>query len=359
MTLACGILVPQFISHRMPSSPSLSLQFEEAVGDPLGRADDDLFAQRILIADGLQPPAARRAILDRAHAGAGRRILEPLAEVAVEIHDAFFRLVARRLVGLGDVNRRAQVHLAVARVPRFLPRLPIGGDVGLQLLERAEPNRDEHGMAELGDRREGIGAVGGDADLRPRLLIGLRGQLDVVEAVILAFVRKAVFGPRPLQDFERLGKALAALAIGHAIGFVGPRETAAPDPENQPAMADLVDRRDLFGEAQRMAQRQYLDPGADLDPLGARRDRARQGQRGGAHRAFRRDVDLGQPHRIEPPALGRVDLLEGDPESVLLGHPGGPLKLVKHAELERHRLPPSCPRATPAGPGAHLAIAGA
>src|SRR5690349_14169743 len=57
-------------------------------------------------------------------------------------------------------------------------------------------------------------------------------------------------------------------------------------------------------------------------------------------------MDLSQPHRIEPPALGRVDLLEGDPESVLLGRPGGPLKLVKHAELERHHLPPSFPSAT-------------
>ena len=38
-------------------------------------------------------------------------------------------------------------------------------------------------------------------------------------------------------------------------------------------------------------------------------------------RALRRDMDLGQPHRIEAPALGRVDLLEGDREGLLLGHP--------------------------------------
>src|SRR6266849_4500364 len=216
-------------------------------------------------------------------------------------------------------------------------------------------------MAELGDRREGVGAVGRDADLRPGLLIGFRRQLDVVEAVILAFVRKAVPGPRLLQDFERLGKALAALAIGHAIGLVGARKSAPPDPEDEPAMADLIDRRGLFGEPQRVAQRQDLNRGADLHALGACGDRAGQGQRGGAHRAFRRDMDLGQPHRIETPALGGIDLLEGDRKRVLVGHPGGALKLVEHAELERHNLPPSSPctlgRSRPARCYAHAVSA--
>src|SRR5205807_2063914 len=83
--------------------------------------------------------------------------------------------------------------------------LAIGGDVGLQLLERAQPNRDEHTMTELADLGEGIGAVGGNADLRPGLLIGFWGQLDVVEAVIFALVGKRRLGPRLLQDVERSG----------------------------------------------------------------------------------------------------------------------------------------------------------
>src|SRR5229473_2310040 len=56
-------------------------------------------------------------------------------------------------------------------------------------------------------------------------------------------------------------------------------------------------------------------------------------------------MDLGQPHRIETPALGSIDLFEGDRERILVGHPGGALKLVEHAELERHHLPPSSPPA--------------
>ena len=48
------------------------------------------------------------------------------------------------------------------------------------------------------------------------------------------------------------------------------------------------------------------------------------------------DMDFGQPHRVEPPALGGIDLLEGGGERLLVGRAGGPLKLVEHAELERH-----------------------
>src|SRR5207247_10887933 len=96
---------------------------------------------------------------DRPPPRAARRILQPLAEIAVEVPDAFFRLIARGLVGCGNVNRGPQEHLALAGMARFPPGLAIGGDVGLQLLERAQPNRDEHTMTELADLGEGIGAV--------------------------------------------------------------------------------------------------------------------------------------------------------------------------------------------------------
>src|SRR5204863_5151579 len=141
--------------------------------------------------------------------------------------------------------------------------------------ERPEPYRDKDRMPELCDSRERVGAVGGDADLRPRLLIGPRRSLHILETVILALVGKRLLGPGPLQDFERLGEALAALAIGHAIGFVSAREAAAPDPEDEPATADLVERRDFLGQPQRVTQRQYLHRGADLHALCARVDRAR------------------------------------------------------------------------------------
>ena len=48
-----------------------------------------------------------------------------------------------------------------------------------------------------------------------------------------------------------------------------------------------------------------------------------------------RKVQLGQPHGVEPPALGRIDLLEGLPKSLRRACTGRVLKLVEHAEFHR------------------------
>jgi hypothetical protein len=173
------------------------LQTHQAVGDPLGRADDQLFAQRLFVGDGLQPPAARRPHVALLHPGASCRILEPLAEIAVEIHDAFLRLLARRLVGVGDIDRSAQEDLALAGMARLLPGLAIRRDIRFQLFERALAHRDQHAMPEFGDAREGIGAVGGDADVRPRFLIGFWRHLDVFEAIVFAVIGERRLGPGP------------------------------------------------------------------------------------------------------------------------------------------------------------------
>jgi hypothetical protein len=75
-------------------------------------------------------------------------------------------------------------------------------------------------------------------------------------------------------------------------------------------MADLVDRCRLFREPQRVAERQYLNASPDLHVFRAGGDRAGESERRGAHRALRVDVDFRQPHRVEPPALGGIDLFE-------------------------------------------------
>ena len=44
-------------------------------------------------------------------------------------------------------------------------------------------------------------------------------------------------------------------------------------------------------------------------------------------------MQLGQPHRVEAPALGRIDLLERLGEGVPFAAAGQGRKLVKHAEF--------------------------
>src|SRR5580704_8333878 len=103
-----------------PVEAELLLQPHQPVGDPLRRADDYLVAQRLIIGDGLQPTSAGGAVFDRPNPGAGRRILEPLAEIPIEKHDAVFGLVAGLLLALGDINRRPQKHLALTWMSSLL-----------------------------------------------------------------------------------------------------------------------------------------------------------------------------------------------------------------------------------------------
>src|SRR6266849_2664621 len=157
--------------------------------------------------------------------------------------------------------------------------------------------------------------------------------------MVFAFMGKPRLRPPLLDDVQRLGKAVFALGIGDAVGLVGTLQPAAPDTEDQPAPAELVDRRGLLGDAQRMAQRQYLHRDADLDALGAGGDRAGDRHRRRQHRARRIDVQLGQPHDVEPIALGGVDLLEGLLEGLALALPGDHRKLVEHAKFHRSPFP--------------------
>ena len=57
-----------------------------------------------------------------------------------------------------------------------------------------------------------------------------------------------------------------------------------------------------------MAERQNLHAGPDLDAPRPRRNRGGHGERRAQHRAAGLLVNLGQPDRIEPPPVGRLDL---------------------------------------------------
>jgi hypothetical protein len=44
-----------------------------------------------------------------------------------------------------------------------------------------------------------------------------------------------------------------AFGVRDAVGLIGARKPTAADPENQPAMADLIDGGGFFGNPQRVA----------------------------------------------------------------------------------------------------------
>jgi hypothetical protein len=96
-----------------------------------------------------------------------------------------------------------------------------------------------------------------------------------------------------------------ALGVGHPVDVVRPHDAAAPDAELEAALADVIDRRDLFGDAQGMVQGQDLHGGPHAEPARAAGDRARDLERGGDDRAHRREVDLPEPQAIDPHASAR------------------------------------------------------
>ena len=169
-----------------------------------------------------------------------------------------------------------------------------------------------------------------------RLAVRLWHDADIFVIVVFAGKREPFLGPGALDDFEHFGKPFGALAIGNAVGLIGAREAAAADAEEQPATADVIDRGAVFGQAQRLAQRQNLDAGTDLDVFGAGGDCARDRHWYRTDRPLGRHMNLRQPDGVETPTFGGVDLLESGREGLGLALPGAPLKFVEHAEFETH-----------------------
>src|SRR6516164_6255362 len=307
------------------------------VGDNFRGADDRAAATCLLPGEVLQPLGALDPPRGVKDAGAVGRFFEPRTQIAVEIHQALLGVGKRLFEGVSDIHRSAQIDLALARVAGGLPGLAVGVQIRQDLVEGAAPRPDKDRITLLGGSNKRILAIGCDADRRMRLAVGLWHDADVFVIVVFSGEREPFLGPGSLDDFEHFGKAFRALAIGNAVGFVRARKAAAADPENQPAMADMIDGGAVFGQPQRLAQWQNLDAGTDLDVLGTGGDRARDRHRDRTDRPFGRHVDLGQPDSVETPALGGINLIKGGGERLSLGLARTPLKLVEHAKFETHR----------------------
>ncbi len=126
----------------------------------------------------------------------------------------------------------------------------------------------------------------------------------------LAVERERLLGPGALEDFQHLGETFPAFGVGNAVSLIGAGKSAAPDAEDQPAVAYMINRGGFLGDAQRMAQRQDLDRDADLHAPRPHRDGTCDVQGRGQNRAFGRIVQFRQPHDIETCGLGFVHLSE-------------------------------------------------
>ena len=122
----------------------------------------------------------------------------------------------------------------------------------------------------------------------------------------------------PGLEHDRLGLLEARLRLGVveavALVVVDVVGGAAAQPDDQPALADVVDQRELLGHADRMMQRHLRHREADLRALRCHRQRCREADR----------IDIG---------ADAVEMMFGEPDHVeaqLVGQPRLAQCLVDH-----------------------------
>src|SRR5690242_15428245 len=212
--------------------------------------------------------------------------------------------------------------------------LAIGRYAGTQFFERTEADGNEDGQAHGADRSIGVCARRCDAQRWIWLLQRPRDDCDILKPVKLPLEGEALLSPTALEDFEHFGEALAAFAVGYAIGLVGVGKAAAAHTENKASMADVIKCCDFLSQAQWMAQRQHLHRNADFHAAGLGSDGASDQQRSGRDRSLRKEVQFRDPDNVETPSLSRMYLGEGLRERLRIRHPCAARKLVKDTELE-------------------------
>src|SRR5438552_4272559 len=147
-----------------------------------------------------------------------------------------------------------------------------------------------------------------------RHLIWARRHGRVLEPVVLARVAERLPFPGLADDLERLAEPRLALAVRNSVNVVRARHAAPADSELQATLADVIERRDLLGDAQRVVEGQHGHGRSDVEAAGPARDRAGHLERRRDHRARRRKVDLAQPYAVQAPGLSLIGQLERVPE---------------------------------------------
>ena len=144
-----------------------------------------------------------------------------------------------------------------------------------------------------------------------RPLVHARSQRGQAHLVVLAVVREGLLGPRARQDLEGLAAPLAAVVAAEPVAdeLVLVVERAAADADIQAAATQVVEQRELDGEADGMAEGELDHREADAHARGARGERAREGN-GIAVDGLAGEVVLGEPDAVEADVLGPARLDE-------------------------------------------------
>ncbi len=181
----------------------------------------------------------------------------------------------------------------------------IADDVVAQSARAAEAGGDRQ-VVSGGELDRFLAADDRHPDRRARLLQRARPQRHILVIPEAAAIRKDVLAPGAGDDVERLFEAGARVGERHVVDLVFARN-AAGKARDQPAVRHAVEHRQLFGEAQRLVQRQQVAVDQQFQVFGAlRRGRGEQVRR--VHQPVGRAVMLVEADAViaEP-----VELLPG------------------------------------------------
>ncbi len=181
-----------------------------------------------------------------------------------------------------------------------------------------------------------------------RLVERTRPQHADLEIPVLAGMHDALAVPA-LQDdlLDLLETLLRAVRVDLVAGiFMGVDQAAAAEADDQPALAEIVDQRDLLGHPQGMVERGLQHREADLDAGGHHRQRGRERRRIDID-AVSVEVMLGEKHRIAAELLGHLRFADRLVDDLLVLGRIARLGKKKHPNLHRHprvrpRLPLAC-----------------
>ena len=167
-------------------------------------------------------------------------------------------------------------------------------------------------------------------------MVRARRYRRVLEPVERALIAERLALPGLPHDVQCLFEARLALAVRDLEDVVGARRSAATDAEIKATEAELVHGRDLFGDAQRVGKREDGHGQAEPHAPRAGGHEARERDWCRLHGAGRIEVDLAEPHAVQPPRVGRFPELERFLEGRGLARLPPPLL---HEDSEVHGFP--------------------
>ena len=130
-----------------------------------------------------------------------------------------------------------------------------------------------------------------------------------MRGIQLVPARQGLTGPGGADQREMVGRQLSAILAVQPEGAEGGHVAAGPDPHLQPAAAEHIQHRGIFGHAQRQFQRQGDDARAEPDAVGLRGHMRQEHQRRRQPALGLMEMMLRHPGTVEAAALGVDDLL--------------------------------------------------